>query len=61
MATLISPAEAAIAAGKHRNTIYNWIRRYKIGRKVGGRWAVDPASLRRVLDGTIVTGEEKAA
>lgn len=49
--THLTPREAAEKAGVSRGTIYNWLRRYGIGVKVGGRFKVDPDALELLLTG----------
>lgn len=36
-----------------REAVKRWISRYKIGRKVGGRWYVDPEKLALLLGGKV--------
>lgn len=44
---------AAQDAEVNERTILNWVRRDPtLGRKIGGRWRVDPDRLQRILDGT---------
>ena len=44
--------EAAAAAGVHEATVLRWCSRYALlGRRVGGRWRVDPHVLAAVLAG----------
>jgi len=34
-----------------RPTIVNWCIRYKIGKKIAGRWVIDPEKLKTLLKG----------
>mgnify|MGYP001546152443 CR=1 FL=1 len=47
--------QAVRVTGRHRNTIYRWIMKFNIGRKVGGRWFIDRSQLQAVLDGSTQT------
>lgn len=47
----ISVPAAAEKAEVTSSTIQAWCQRYGIGRKVGGRWRVDPDGLAKVLAG----------
>ena len=49
----IKTPEAARKANVTNVTIYNWIRDFGIGKKIGGRWYVDPDKLQQVIDGEI--------
>lgn len=49
--------EAARKANRSTQCIRDWIKRYGIGRKVAGRWIVDPVGLNRILDGGLVYHE----
>lgn len=49
----VSPQQAASTAGVCLETIYNWIKEYGIGIKVGGRWKIDLTELQKILDGTM--------
>jgi hypothetical protein len=42
---------AAEKAGKSQTTIRGWCRRYHIGRRVGGEWAVSRVALAMLLEG----------
>jgi hypothetical protein len=44
-------ATAAQTADVQPSTVIAWCRRYGIGRKVGGRWRVDPDALAAILAG----------
>lgn len=44
---------AADEAQVHPRTVLNWLGRDpSLGRKIGGRWRVDPDRLQRILEGT---------
>lgn len=44
---------AASEAQVHQRTVLNWLARDpSLGRKIGGRWRVDPDRLQRILEGT---------
>jgi len=44
---------AAREAQVNERTILNWVRRDPtLGRKIGGRWRVDPDRLQRILEGS---------
>jgi hypothetical protein len=47
----ISITCAAKRAGKSDTTIRGWCRRYHIGRRIGGVWAVSQVALAMVLEG----------
>ncbi len=48
----LTPPQAAERAGVTDWTVIAWCRRYPgLGRKVVGRWRVDPAALDRLLCG----------
>lgn len=47
----ISTIEAANKAFVDPVTIINWCKYKGIGKKVGGRWRVDPKKLDEMLDG----------
>lgn len=49
----LKPREAADEAEVTTVTIRAWCRRYGIGRRVGGRWRIDPERFRQVLDGAL--------
>jgi hypothetical protein len=46
----IPPKAAAGLAGRDPSTIRRWCLRYKIGRRVGGRWLVDRAKLLALIE-----------
>jgi len=47
----ISTNQAAALAGTTRMTIISWCRKYKIGRKVAGKWYVYPQKLELLMKG----------
>lgn len=47
----ITPQEAAERIGVHAESIRRWIRLYGIGRKIVGRYRVDPVRLDMLLHG----------
>jgi excisionase family DNA binding protein len=49
----ITVPEAAKLAGVSNETIRNWIRDFKIGFKVAGRWHVYKEGLKDIMDGKI--------
>ena len=50
--TYLTPAKAGRAADVTARCILLWIRKYPgLGRKVGGRWRVDPDAFGRLLHG----------
>ncbi len=49
----ISATEAARKADVGRNCITDWCGRYGLGKKVAGRWRVDPVALDRLLTGNL--------
>ena len=49
----ITVTEARRIAEVSRVTIITWCREYGIGKKVGGRWRVDPIELGFILDGSM--------
>ena len=52
VAEYLSPSQAAERPGLTDWTIIAWWRRYPwLGRKIVGRWRVDPAALDRLLRG----------
>lgn len=53
----LSAPDLARRGGIAETTARRWIRRYGLGRKVGGRWRADPAQVAQFLkegDGLIV-------
>lgn len=56
----ITPTKAAELARVTRESVSRWCERYGIGRKVAGRWRVDPAALERMLNGTPVSVGDNA-
>jgi hypothetical protein len=56
----LSPPQAARRAGVTRPTVVAWCRRYAgLGRRVAGRWRVDPAVLDRLLAGEELPRQEQ--
>jgi len=51
MVKFISTTKAAADADVTPVTVTRWCLRYGIGHKVGGRWRVNPDSLRVMLEG----------
>ena len=51
MVKFISTTKAAAEADVVPVTVTRWCLRYDIGHKVGGRWRVNPESLRAMLEG----------
>jgi len=49
----ISIPEAAATTGITNVTIITWCRKYHIGKKIGGRWYVDPTKLSLLLRGAL--------
>lgn len=50
--TYMTASAAARQAGVVQTTITNWTSRYPdLGKKVAGRWRINPAQLERILDG----------
>lgn len=45
----ITPQEAAHQVGVHAESIRRWARTYGIGRKVVGRYRVDPSALAKLV------------
>lgn len=45
----LTTTEAIPIAGVTKVTLINWCKEYKIGKKVVGRWRIDPAKLQRIL------------
>ena len=50
-AEAIGVAEAARQAGKSMRTMRQWCALYRIGRIIGGRWAISQVALDMLLDG----------
>jgi len=50
-AEAIGTAEAARRAGKGQRTIREWCALHRIGRRIGGRWAVSQPALDMLLEG----------
>ena len=50
--TILAP-EAAKRAGVSKVTIYNWIKDFGIGIKIGGRWIVYEEELEKIMKGEI--------
>lgn len=49
----ISTSEALLIANVTKMTIINWCKEYKIGKKIVGRWRIDPEKLEWLLEGKI--------
>jgi hypothetical protein len=49
----LSIRQAAEIADVHYGTIWNWVKYFGIGVKVGGRWKVDEDGLNRILSGEL--------
>ncbi|MFW9871915.1 MAG: helix-turn-helix domain-containing protein [Candidatus Thorarchaeota archaeon] len=49
----ITSVEASKLTGISRPTITSWCERYKIGKKIGGRWYVNPDKLNLLLKGAL--------
>jgi len=50
--TWLTIPEAAFHAGVSQSTILRWCRLYSLlGRRVGGRWRLDPGVLEALLEG----------
>lgn len=47
----ITPRAAAAEAEVTTMTIRTWCQKYGVGKRVGGRWRIDPERFRKVLDG----------
>ena len=45
----ITPSQAAQRAEVTPESVIRWCGRYRLGRKVAGRWRIDPAALERFL------------
>ena len=56
-AEAIGIAEAARRAGKGERTIREWCALHRIGRRIGGRWAVSQPALDMLLEGDAQTLE----
>lgn len=52
----ITVPEAVQLTGISNVTIIVWCRKYKIGHKIGGRWAIDPVKLSLLLRGHLKGG-----
>jgi hypothetical protein len=50
---LIDTVEAARRANRSTQTVRRWASRYKLGRKVAGRFVIDAAALADLLAGTV--------
>jgi hypothetical protein len=49
----LTTSKAAQQAAVAPSTIHFWLAKYPdLGRKVGGRWRLDPDRLQRILDGS---------
>jgi hypothetical protein len=53
LAERIGTAEAARRAGRSERTIREWCCLHRIGRRIGGRWAVSAVALDMLLNGDI--------
>ena len=51
LAEAIGVAEAALQAGKSMRTMREWCALHRIGRIIGGRWAISQVALDMLLDG----------
>ena len=51
LAEAIGVAEAARQAGKSERTMREWCARHRIGRIIGGRWAISQVALDMLLNG----------
>ena len=51
LAEAIGVAKAARQAGKSERTMREWCARHRIGRMIGGRWAISQIALDRLLEG----------
>ena len=51
LAEAIGVAEAARQAGKSMRTMREWCALHRIGRIIGGRWAISQVALDTLLDG----------
>jgi hypothetical protein len=51
LAEAIGVAEAARQAGKSMRTMREWCALHRIGRIIGGRWAISQVALDMLLDG----------
>ena len=51
LAERIGTAEAARRAGRSERTIREWCCLHRIGRRIGGRWAVSAVALDMLLNG----------
>lgn len=47
----LTPEEAATMAGVSVQTIYNWIEKYELGFKIGGRYRISSTSIQRMMQG----------
>ena len=52
-AEAIGITEAARRAGKGERTLREWCALHRIGRRIGGRWAVSQPALDMLLDGDL--------
>jgi hypothetical protein len=51
LAEAIGVAKAARQAGKSERTMREWCARHRIGRMIGGRWAISQIALDMLLEG----------
>ena len=52
----MTPDEAARLAETTARTMTGWCERYRLGRKIGGRWRISPDLLAAFLTGTAHVG-----
>jgi hypothetical protein len=56
-----SISQARTEAQVSDETLRNWCRRYGIGRKIGGRYRINPSALRAMLDPAPDRGADASA
>ena len=56
----ITPSQAAQRAEVTPESVIRWCERYSLGRKVAGRWRIDPAALERFLADAPTCGGDDA-
>ena len=56
---IITPKEAAEIANVSSMSIMHWCNKYRIGRKIVGRWAVDKMKLEKLLAGELKIEKKK--
>ena len=49
----ITVSEAIQITGVTRQTLITWCAKYKVGKKIGGRWYINPEKLALLLKGEI--------